>query len=72
MRVTVDPLLTYLIIAVLCTVRWIKVRSHSLGEPSKAHFVEEIECPDRGKNRPFHCQLPVPVRNFQEFEQVIQ
>jgi hypothetical protein len=68
-RVSLDPLSSVLIVTVSSTVVWIKVRSYSFGEPSKAHLVEERECPDRGKDSPFHCRLPVPSRNFQEFEQ---
>ncbi len=41
----------------------------SLREPTKAHFVEKVECTNGGKIRPFHCRLPVPTLNFQEFQE---
>ena len=31
--------------------------------------MEEIERPDRGEDRPFHCRVPVPAREIKEFEQ---
>jgi hypothetical protein len=68
-RVPLGPLSAIRIVVVLFTVIWVKVGSHSFGEPSKAHLMEERERPDRGKDSPFHYRLPVPVRKLQEFEQ---
>jgi len=68
-RVLLEPLASVLLVAVLLVAVRNKVGSYSFGEPSKAHLVEEKERLNRSKDRPFYCHSPVPVREFQEFEQ---
>jgi hypothetical protein len=45
----------FLIVAVRTIVVWIKVRSGSLGKPSKSYSVEEMESSDRSQNCALHC-----------------
>jgi hypothetical protein len=49
----------FLIVAARIIVVWIKVRSCSLGKPSKSYSVEEMERSDRSQNRALHCCFEV-------------